>query len=138
MKRCTRKDGTIGLASVCGICHRSAERKTQYRSRETSQRCISRNRRLDSAAKVARGECECDEKCQRSVTAENVDLFEWDHLVQSFVDSGHHAVSVLVGGDYPLQGATGRESRLVYIKCHQAHTTRQTRQRFAWRRAQQV
>jgi hypothetical protein len=139
VKRCTREDGTIGLVSVCGICHRKAGRKTQYLSSE-SKRYMARNRRLDNAAKVARGECECDEKCHRPVTAKTVDLFEWDHLVQSFDDAGYRSVSALVGGAASAARCERERAkcRLLYVKCHRDHTAKQRRERSIWRRTQQV
>ena len=141
MKRCARKDGTIGLASVCGICHRKAGRKTKYLSSEKNQRASARNRRLDIVAKVARRQCECaNRKCHRPVTAETADLFEWDHLVQSFDDQRYRAVSALVGGGYSIERCDTERAkcRLLYITCHQNHSTKQRHKRVAWRRAREV
>jgi hypothetical protein len=140
IERCTREDGTVGLASVCGICHRKAARKTQYLSSEKNQKAIARNRELDSAAKVARGKCECDdEHCRLPVTEKTVDLFEWDHLVQSFDDPDYRTVSALVGGGVSAERCDKERTkcRLLYIECHQAHSAKQTSERAAWRRAQQ-
>jgi len=139
VERCTREDGTIGLVAVCGVCHRAAERKRQYACPVHVLRRRARNTRLDKAAKFARGECECDEKCHRRVTAENVDTFEWDHLVQSFDDSGYHKVGTLVrrGASTVACDRERAKCRLLYVKCHRRHTAEQIR-RAARRRAEQA
>jgi hypothetical protein len=140
VSRCTREDGTIGLASVCGVCHHQAGRKRHWSSPKQLLRAIARNRALDSAAKVARGECECDdESCHRPVTAENVGEFEWDHFVQSFDDPGYRGVGVLVsiGASAARCDRERANCRLLYIKCHQAHSGKQRRERMAQLRVQQ-
>ena len=102
VRRCTREDGTIGLVSVCHPCHQQAERRyrlstsTKPSSRPPLvRRTVARNRSLDIAAKMERAECQCDQRCHRRVTADNVGMFEWDHLVQSFDDADYHSVSTI-------------------------------------------
>jgi hypothetical protein len=133
VERCTRKDGSIGLASVCTPCHREAGHKSPSKSPVGKQRAIRRNRQLDNAAKVARGECECDEECGRRVRAEDVGLFEWDHLVQSFDDPGYRTVSYLVTtGKSAVRCEEERaKCRLLYFKCHRLHTGEQQRRHHA-------
>jgi hypothetical protein len=127
--RCTREDGTIGLVSVCVACHRQERRKIQHKSPKRRLRTIARNRRLDNAAKIARGECECDEKCHRPVTAKNVDMFEWDHLVQSFNDPDYRAVGSLVskGASSANCERERAKCRLLYFQCHRRHSGEQIR-----------
>jgi hypothetical protein len=131
LTRCTRKDGTIGLVSLCTRCHHKADRKRKYTSSEKTLRARKRNRRLDDAAKIARGECECDEKCHRAVTAEDVDMFEWDHLVQSFDDPDYRTVSSLVHSTCSTARCDRERAkcRLLYIKCHHAHSVKQRARR---------
>jgi hypothetical protein len=128
VNRCLREDGTIGLASVCTPCHHQAERKSVYLTPKNHLRSIARNRKLDSAAKLARRECECDdERCHRPVTAEDVEMFEWDHLVQSFDDPGYHKVSALVtsGKSAARCDEERAKCRLLYITCHRLHSALQ-------------
>ena len=140
VKRCTRKDGTIGLVALCSVCHRKAERPVRYACHKHVLRAIARNRRLDSAAKIARGACECgNETCHRRVTAEDVAQFEWDHLVQSFDDPGYHKVGYLVSRGAPTAVCDRERAkcRLLYFKCHRRHTAEQNCQA-ARRRAEQA
>ena len=135
LKRCTREDGTIGLVSVCKPCHRRAERKhpTEYKTPGLQQRA-ERNRKLDTAAKLAHGECECgDDNCHHLVTTENVESFEWDHLVQSFDDPDDQGVGGLVSrGAAPSTCDRERAKwRLLYDECHARHTAQQKLARMA-------
>jgi hypothetical protein len=122
VKRCTRMDGTIGLVSLCLKCHKQAHLTRQGSSNASpnSQRSIARNKRLDKAAKLARGECECDAGCQRKVTEEDIDLFEWDHLVQSFDDPSYRRVGSLVtsGRSVAVCDRERAKCRLLYYECH--------------------
>jgi hypothetical protein len=140
VKRCTRKDGSIGLVSLCFQCHCNAERKLRFSSRDDPwlRRFQLRNRRADVAAKMARGRCECDDGCGRLVTSENVTEFEWDHLVQSFNDREYRLVSALVGRTASLARCDmeRRKCRLLYVTCHHRHSGVQRRQ-WAQRRAEQ-
>jgi hypothetical protein len=95
---------------------------------------IKRNRKLDAAAKLARRHCECGaETCHRPVTANTVGLFEWDHLVQSFDDPNYIKVSALVGTAASAKWCDRERAkcRLLYFKCHQAHSVNQLHQRRA-------
>jgi hypothetical protein len=131
VKRCTRKNGSVGLASLCSICHREAGRKGKLRSPARRIKAVKRNKKLDTAAKLARGRCECGaEQCHRPVTAKNVGLFEWDHLVQSFDDRDYHLVSSLVNSGKSTKRCDKERAkcRLLYIKCHRAHSGKQIRE----------
>jgi len=131
VKRCTRDDGTIGLVALCLTCHREADaKKGKYRCPKRQQRYIARNRRLDKAAKIARGECECDEKCHRPVTEEDVQMLEWDHLVQSFNDPGYRCVGLLVSSGASTAACDKERSkcRLLHARCHRRHSAEQTQQ----------
>jgi hypothetical protein len=135
-------DGTNGQHCSSQSWRRSVTSllSLQYLSSEKKQKAIARNRELDNAAKVARSECECDDEHGRvPVTLETVDLFEWDHLVQSFDDPVYRTVSALVGGGVSAERCDEERAkcRLLYIECHQAHSAKQTSERAAWRRAQQ-
>jgi hypothetical protein len=147
VKRCTREDGTVGLVSLCLVCHREADRLVSLADESSvsvrnsnyqyTLRRRARNRELDKAAKIARVECECDDdKCHRPVTADDADMFEWDHLVQSFEDRDYVPVSCLVGGGQSVAKCDKERSkcRLLYFKCHRKHTAEQVR-RAARRRA---
>jgi hypothetical protein len=138
VRRCTREDGTIGLVSVCHPCHQQAERlyrlstSTKPSSRPpVVRRTVARNRSLDIAAKMERAECQCDQRCHRRVTADNVGMFEWDHLVQSSDDADYHSVSAMVHTGY----STARyqkeiaKCRLLHAICHRQHSNEQRRQR---------
>ena len=133
VRRCTREDGTIGLASVCNPCHFRAGSK-HYKIQTKMMRSAARNRKLDNAAKLARGRCECDdETCRRPVTKEDVASFEWDHFVQSFDDPDYHLVGALVSsGKSVLRCDQEREKcRLMYIECHRRHSADQRHRRRA-------
>jgi hypothetical protein len=98
------------------------------------RRLVARSRALDTTAKLARGECECDdEQCHRVVTAETVGMFEWDHLVQSFDDPNYIKVSSLVGNGASAARCDRERAkcRLLYIECHRAHSAEQKRVRNA-------
>ena len=140
VKRCTRKDGSIGLVSLCFQCHCKAERKLRFSCRDYPwlRRFHLRNRRADVAAKVARGRCECDDGCGRLVNSENATEFEWDHLVQSFNDPEYRQVSALVGAPASLARCDMErmKCRLLYVTCHHRHSGVQRRQ-WAQRRAEQ-
>ena len=106
VKSCTREDGTIGLVSVCKPCHRRAECKhpTEYKTPGLQQRA-ERN-------------------------AENVESFEWDHLVQSFDDpddQGVTGVGGLVNRGAALSTCDRERAkcRLLYDECHARHTAQQ-------------
>jgi hypothetical protein len=138
--RCTRADSSIGLASLCAVCHREAERsETPSRSTPSSRsaraRARARARRRDIAAKISRRECECDEKCHRVVTAAEVGMFEWDHRVQSFDDPDYCLVSSLVSNGCSAERCDRERAkcRLLHVICHRAHTTEQQRMRAAQR-----
>ena len=137
--RCTRKDGSIGLVSVCGPCHTAAaERLVKPRSySEKHRRAVARNKRLDKAAKLARGACECDDRCGRRVRARHVGMFEWDHFVQSFDDPRYQKVGHLASSNSSAARCDEERAkcRLLYISCHRRHSAEQTRQRRAQRRA---
>jgi hypothetical protein len=150
VKRCTMKDGSIGLVSVCVSCHRKAGRKGQHltrtrrtrksqsssRTRTRKMQYKDRNKSLDQAAKLARRECECDDQnCHRPVTAENLGLFEWDHRLQSFDDPDYRMVSYLVhtGASAERCDRERAKCRLLHIECHHAHTSKQSRVRKAQR-----
>ena len=136
VKRCTRKDGTTGLVSLCLKCHKQAHRP-RHRSSSRHVRIIARNKRLDKEAKLARGECECDARCQHKVTEEDVDLFEWDHLVQSYDDVTYRRLGTLATNTSSV-AACDRERakcRLLYFKCHREHSTRQRNMRYLTQRS---
>ena len=126
VKRCTREDGTIGLVSVCLVCHYQAKH-TGQRSTQYFQKSVTRNRRLDLAAKLIRGECECDEKCERAVTAQDADMFEWDHLVQACNDPSYRVVGNLVssGASAARCERERAKCRLLYFQCHRRHSKKQ-------------
>jgi hypothetical protein len=130
VKRCTREDGSIGLVSVCAACHHQKARR-QCTSSERWMKAMARNKILDIAAKLARGECECDDECHRPVTEEDVDLFEWDHLVQSFDDPSYRRVSRLVNSASSTARCNRERAkcRLLYVKCHYAHSVKQRARR---------
>jgi hypothetical protein len=145
VKRCTRADGSVGLVALCASCHREAGLSLKrsapssfWSSRPWLLRSLERNRAADDAAKVARGQCECDDKCGRLVTLKNVGQFEWDHLVQSFDDPEYHRVSALVNSYSTLERCDNerKKCRLLFITCHQQHSGRQHRQA-AERRAEE-
>ena len=133
MKRCTRKDGTVGLASVCSVCHREAERAGRQPTRRSARvvQLLKRSRAADNAAKLARLECECDDKCHRAVTADDLGLFEWDHLVQSFDAPDYKAVGALVCSHYSVERCDKERAkcRLLYFQCHREHSGKQIRVR---------
>ena len=119
--RCTRADGSIGLASLCSICHRDADR-SEILSRTTTLLKVAkrrRNIRLDVAAKIARGECECnDESCHRVVTTADVGMLEWDHVVQSFDNPHYRAVSWLVSNGASPRAVLRRGPSAGYCMCY--------------------
>jgi hypothetical protein len=132
VKRCTRKDGSIGLVSVCNQCHLEADGKGQSTVKSLSFRSrVDRNRRADDTAKLARGHCECDDHCGLLVTTDNLGDFEWDHRVQSFDDAEYHLVSQLVATACSLASCDKerKKCRLLYIECHRRHSIRQATQR---------
>ena len=109
----------------------------QYTSHRGQLGATARARSLDIEAKLARGECQCDQKCHRRVTAEDVGFFEWDHIMQSFDDPDYRKVGSLVA-----QGASAvrcdserAKCRLLHILCHQRHRGKQIRRRLAQKRA---
>lgn len=129
--RCTRNDGSIGLASLCNTCHHEV-RSQQYRNQPSWHRSrVERARKADNAAKLGRGRCECDGECGRLVTMENLSEFVWDHLIQSFDDPDYRPVSLLVSaGAKPERCDMERKKcRLLYNKCHLLHTAEQNRRR---------
>ena len=146
VKRCTRADGSVGLVALCVSCHREAGLKLRRSARPTSfassrpwyLRSLERNKAADDAAKIARGQCECDDRCGRRVTLKSVGQFEWDHLVQSFHDPEYHRVSALVHGCCSLARCDNerKKCRLLFITCHQQHSGEQHRQA-AKRRAEE-
>ena len=148
VERCTRADGSIGLVAVCAPCHYRAERILSRSARsasssESSQpdwrlRYKERNKEADDAAKIARGQCECDDRCGRLVTLESAGQFEWDHLVQSFDDPDYSKVSKLISNCSSLKRCARErmKCRLLFIHCHQRHSGEQHR-RGAQRRAEQ-
>jgi hypothetical protein len=140
IRRCTRKDASIGLVSLCFQCHCKAGRKLRFNgpSRPCIRRRQLRNRIADEAAKVARGQCECDDRCGRLITLENTSEFEWDHLVQSFDDPEYRQVGALVKRTASLARCDmeRRKCRVLYITCHHRHTGVQRRQ-WCQRRAEQ-
>ena len=127
--RCTREDGTIGLASLCNQCHFEAERQLRDPFLEKRSR-HERNIKADVAAKLARGKCQCDSDCGVSVTRENLEEFEWDHLVQKPDDPSYRYMSRLVSGASLKRCEVERaKCRLLYSLCHKAHSQMQCRQR---------
>jgi hypothetical protein len=142
VERCARKDGSIGLVSLCWTCHRTEERRIQGPAKSSSldrrrmlqriwkRKAAKRNREADNAAKLLRHQCQCDEKCGRVVTPSKLSEFEWDHLVQSFDDPEYRLVSVLVGQRAPLARCDQerKKCRLLHSLCHQRHTAEQNRQ----------
>ena len=145
VKRCTRKDGSVGLVSLCNQCHHEAGRRrraqstpsrwARSRSAVYQRSATMRNRQVDDAAKLARLHCECGHDCSNVVTLENLREFEWDHLVQKPDDPDYHHVSTLVsGGKAPWRCDRERaKCRLLHHKCHSQHSAQQLVQR---RRAQ--
>jgi hypothetical protein len=129
VRRCTRADDSVGLASVCSVCHHEAGRAgRQSWQQARTVRAIARSTARDIAAKLARGECECDdEQCHRAITADDVGLFEWDHLVQSFDDPDYKPVSSLVDNGHAAERCDRERAkcRLLYFQCHRAHTAMQ-------------
>jgi hypothetical protein len=128
VERCTRPDGSIGLVSLCYQCHCEETLPRTALSGSSRPpwvlRSVERNRAADAAAKIARGECECDDKCGQRVTLETVSQFEWDHLVQSFDDPDYHLVSALVGNGSALARCDRerKKCRLLYGRCHRLHS----------------
>ena len=133
VKRCTRVDGSIGLVSLCGPCHRQAHRDAQtvFRPDRHSHSKRGRWRRAaNDAAKLARGRCECDDKCNRPVTVSELGMFEWDHLVQSFDDPTYRSVGSLVhSASVERTDRERAKCRLLYVVCHRLHTGRQQQHR---------
>jgi hypothetical protein len=132
VKRCTREDGTKGLVAVCLPCHHRASKSQCIipdATYTTKRRAIAKNKRLDDAAKLACGGCECDEQCCRAVTAEDVYMFEWDHLVQSFNDPSYRAVGHLVNSGRSVATCDRERAkcRLLYFQCHHRHSAEQYR-----------
>ena len=86
VKRCTRKNGSVGLVSLCDQCHQEEGRRRRAqstpsrwaRSRSAVQQrsATTRNRKLDDAAKLTRLHCECGKGCSHVVTLENLREFE--------------------------------------------------------------
>ena len=141
IRRCTRKDGSIGLVSLCSTCHFEAHRQHRPKFRRVStrtrQRRIAkqaravRNRTVDNAAKLQISECECDARCGRVVTQDNVTEFEWDHRVQSFDDPEYIGMARLIQGGVSLARCEKerKKCRLLYRKCHELHSAWQQQQR---------
>ena len=132
--RCTREDGTIGLASLCNQCHFEADRQFREPSKYFLKKRPrhERNIKADTAAKLARGKCQCDNDCGVLVTLENLQEFEWDHLVQEPDDPNYRCVSRLVAVASLKRCVEERaKCRLLYSLCHKAHTQLQRRQRRA-------
>jgi hypothetical protein len=130
--RCTRENGTIGLASLCNQCHYEAERRFRKSSRLSlmNRSRYERNIKADIAAKLARGKCQCDHDCGVLVTLQNLQEFEWDHLVQKPDDPSYRCVSRLVAAASLKRCEEERiKCRLLYSLCHKAHTQMQRRRR---------
>ena len=141
IRRCTRKDGSIGVVSVCNTCHWEAHRQHRLKLPRVSSRakqrriakhgCAARNRAVDDDAKLQIGECECDARCGRVATREDVREFEWDHLVQSFNDPEYMDMArlILSGVSLSRRERERKKCRLLHRKCHNLHTAWQHQQR---------